>query len=528
MKRFVYLLSALCALGGCKQLVNDTPVPVVTPVELTLPANAVVLNPLGYTPLAAQLRFSSDMIGRTFIRVHGKHGPITAVEHTFSDKSTTHSVPVIGLYPNFSNTVDVRVLGDKGDTLARTTLTITTGDLPPNMPVTITAAPFNEAAVSPGLLLVSSFSTLGTSSPSTPYFMDAYGDIRWVLDYRNHPQLSKLSYDDGIDRLRNGNFIFGDISTASLYEVNLLGQVINTWPLTGYAFHHNVSEKPNGNFLVTTSKAGSSRADGTPTIEDFVVEVDRKTGHIVTEWDLKQSLDENRIAEAQSPIYSPSDWFHANSVIHDPSDNTIIVSGRHQGVVKLDYNNQVKWILAAHANWGTNRRGQDLRPYLLTPLDASGHAITDIAVVNGSAITPDFEWNWYQHDPIRMPNGDVMLFDNGDIREFSPDAGKYSRAVTFHINEANHTVRQGWTYGKERGLDTFSRVISSVQFMHASNHVVFAPGYQVQNTTGRGGKVLEIDVATKTVLNEISVSSANGWGFHRVKKMYPYPGEGTE
>ena len=523
MKNLLCLLILGLLVSSCQpQDDDDKPIP-VAPLTFSIPAHSVKLNPYGYTPLSAVVSFTVATAGKIFVRTRGKHGRLTNVEHVFNDNGTHHAIPVIGLYANYANTVDIRVIDNRGDTVAKSTLTIQTGDLPPNMPISITTGPFDETELSPGLILVSNYSTLNTGSPSTPYFMDAYGEIRWVLDYRSHEQLKTLNFDDGIARLRNGHFFFGDVNSSAIYEVDLLGKIINQWPLPGYLFHHNVSEKRNGNFLVTVSKPGSTRIDGTPTIEDYVIELDRKTGQILTEWDLKQSLDEQRTSLAQSPIFNPADWFHGNSVAYDSTDNTIVVSGRHQGVVKLDYKNRVKWILASHRGWAVNRRGEDLNRFLLKPLDAKGAIITDTAIVNGSKAGNDFEWSWYQHSNIFLPNGDLMVFDNGDIREYDNEADRYSRAVAYRIDPAKMTVQQTWTYGKERGLDTYSRIISSVEFLPDAKHVLFAPGYDVINATGRGGKVLEIDAASKAVLSEISITSANNWGFHRAMKMSAYP-----
>lgn len=529
MKNVFYSLVLLWIFSSCKHTTDEIPAP-VAPVSFTITADSVKLNPYGYSPLSALVNFSLPMAGKTFVRVWGKHGKLTTIEHTFDDKGTRHSIPVIGLYANYTNTVDIRLIGPTGDTLAKSTLTIQTGDLPPNLFTSIAVAPVDESKVAPGLVLISNVSNLNTSNiqnstPSAPYFMDAYGDVRWVLDYRKKEEFKTLFYDDGIARLRNGNFFFGNLNSpeAKIYEIDLLGQIVNRWTIAGYSFHHNVIEKPDGNFLLTVTKSGSVNVKGIPTDQDYVIEIDRQTGKVLTEWDLKQSLDEQRTAQAQSPIYNSSDWFHGNSVVYDSTDNTIVVSGRHQGVVKLDYQNKVKWILAAHRGWGKNRRGEDLSQFLLNPVDASGQLITDASVIDGSKITPDFEWNWYQHSNIFLPNGDIMVFDNGDIREYDTEAGRYSRVVSYRIDPSKMTVQQTWTYGKERGTETYAQLISSVQLLIPANHVLFAPGYQVPNATGLGGKLVEIDVATKTVVSEISISTANGWAFHRAKKMSAYP-----
>lgn len=477
-------------------------------------------NPHGYAPLSAQLNFSASLSGKAFIRVRGKHGQLTYVEHMFNDNGQQHSIPIIGLYANYTNAVDIRVVSTTGDTVARSTIAIQvaalSADIP--LPTAITTTSFNEADVAPGLVLVSSYSFYGSPRPSTPYFLDAYGEIRWLLDYRTHPQLSNLNYEDGISRLQNGNFFFGNSTNSTIYEVDLLGKVLNNWPVAGYTFHHEVSEKPNGNFLLTANKVGVS------TQEDFVIEVDRQSKNLLTIWDLRESLQVSRYSVTNDGAQPANDWFHGNAVLHDSTDNTIVVSGRSQGVVKLDYDNRVKWILAAHKGWSVNGRGEDLTQFLLKPLDDSGNPISQTAVSEGTAVTADFEWNWYQHNPSYMPNGDLLLFDNGSRREFDATARPmYSRAVSYKIDPVNKTVQQTWAYGKERGVETYSRIVSSAQFLPQSKHVLFGPGYQVPSANGAGSKIVEIDFATKQVMSEVSITTANGFGHHRAIKITAYP-----
>jgi arylsulfate sulfotransferase len=527
-RRILIALAALTILYSCSNKDNMTP-PVVA-IEFTVSPDSVKVNPYGYTPLSAQVSFSTEKMGSTVLIVKGKHGAFTDVVHRFNDFGSYHSVPVIGMYADYSNTVLLRVVDNNGDTLAKSNaLTIQTGSLPAGMPTGITAQSFDESAVEPGIYLVSNLNNaLAPGMPSKPYMMDNYGDIRWVLDYSSYPDLATMFYDDGIARLRNGNFFFGDTLTDKIYEVDLLGKILNTWEMPGYGFHHEVTEKPDGNFLLTSEKEGSTNTNGLHTVEDFVIEINRQTGAINHVWDLKESLNEYRTAWTTKL----EDWFHGNAVTYDSTDNTIIVSGRTQGVVKLDYQNNVVWILAPHADWGVNRRGEDLSQFLLQPLDASGNPITDTAVLNGWAAAPDFEWSWYQHNPILLPNGNLMIFDNGTTRSLNvPDGnnifnsapGKYSRAVEYKIDEANKTIQQMWDYGKERGQETYSTIISSVQFLPQSNNVLFGPGFNTLNTGGAGGRIVEVDYNTEQAVADISVNGANKFGFHRVRKISVYP-----
>lgn len=518
MKKYFTAVILIAFLFACHKDKNPGNNNTNTGNDFTIPADSVQLNPYGNAPLSALLKFTTSIAGHTKIVVKGKNGAASDISQEFTDNGKSHAIPVLGLYPNYKNMVQVYVIGSNNDTI-KSTVNISTGPLPASTPNLIHTDVMDLANMVSGVNLVSSFSGYPDTPPLIPYIVDSYGDIRWYLNYTNHPALGGLFYDCGISRLQNGNYYFSDQPSGHIYEVDVLGRIINTWALGGYTFHHNVTEEPNGNFLITATKPGSTHTDGSPTIEDYVLEINRTTGNIMNTWDLKESLDEYRTTLNADP----QDWIHTNAVIYDASDNTIIISGRVQGVFKLTYDNHIKWILGPHTGWGKNRRGEDLNQFLLTPLDASGNAITDANVISGNANTTDFEWNWYQHSPIIIPNGDLMMFDNGSIRNFNTSLPTYSRAVEYKIDPVKMTVQQVWEYGKERGQETFSTIVSSVKYLADKNHVLFSPGYQVPNSTGNGGKIVEVDYATKKVVFQMSVSSANGWGWHRVQRLDLYP-----
>lgn len=106
-----------------------------------------------------------------------------------------------------------------------------------------------------------------------------------------------------------------------------------------------------------------------------------------------------------------------------------------------------------------------------------------------------------------MPNDDWLLFDNGTHHNFDPNPGTYSRAVAFRIDPVKKTVQQVWTYGKERGAATYSAIVSRVEFLPEVNHMRFCPGYQVATATGLGGKIIEVDYATRQPVFEMSLTT---------------------
>lgn len=487
---------------------------------LIIPYDSVFLNPYGVSPLSALVRFSTPIPGRINVVVKGKNGNPTDVSHTFDAFGTSHEAPILGLYPSFENVVEINFLRKDGEVRGSQILAITTGQLPEGLPTSITVTVRKEDRMASGMTLIS---YLGGKVPNSPFLIDNYGDVRWLLDFGGDPELKTLRYNNGVERLHNGNLYFGDQSLSKIYEIDMLGKIINKFTLTGYKFHHQVQEKPDRNFIVTANKVGSLHLNGKPTIEDYVIEIDRKSGVVIMEWDLKQSLDEWRTTWIDDLDNDPVDWFHGNAVTYDPNDNTIIVSGRTQGVVKLNYNNEVQWILAPHKEWGLNRKGQDLNQFLLNPLDQSGNLINDQQILDGELNHPHFEWNWYQHATLVMPNGNLMLFDNGDNRNYI-GTEKYSRAVEFQINELNMTVKQIWSFGKELGLAAYSRVVSDVDYLPQSDNVLFVPGFQVNNLDGLGGKVIEIDYLSKEIVFEVMInSSGSAPTHHRAERLPLYP-----
>lgn len=483
-------------------------------LKVTLSNEAVTLNPYHYAPLTATIHVETSVQTKISLNVAGKHGAESDVAKDFDEVATAHDIPVLGLYPNFSNTVTLYFKDASGNDLGHKAYSIQTSELPAGTLPAINIDVKKEGLMAKGMTLVSYFGYKDNPFPQYPFIFDSYGDIRWYLDYSSSPVLNNLFFDDGMERLQNGNFYFGDINSNTIYEINYFGKTINTWPLNGYQFHHNVQEKPNGNLLVTVSKQGDA------TTEDYIIELDRSSNAIINTWNLKESLQYGRQTLNDDPV----DWIHVNAVIYDASDNSIIISGRTQGVVKLDQNNNVVWILGCHRGWGTAGNGKDLTNFLLQPLDKNNNPITDANVLDGTTNHPDFEWNWYQHAPMLMPNGNLMLFDNGgDNRNFS-GAGFYSRAVEFEINKTNKTVKQVWQYGKERGAATFAHIVSDVDYLPEDKHVIFSPG-SVSNTSTYG-KAVEVDYKTGAVVFEATITppqSFYGITFHRTERLSLYP-----
>ncbi len=504
------IVFAFCWAVGCDSG-PSTSDPTTPGLENFIVSESLLLNPTGYVPLAAELKLETSQPVQVELEILGRENDTESLTHRFEERATSFALPVLGLYPAHSNTLLIRFYDDDDQLLGEENRSIDTPQLLPELPEIQVSV--NTERKKPGMNLVSFFGRAGSRLPQIPFMFDQYGNIRWYANMDTHPVLGNLFYDAGVERLKNGNLYFGDGSSGRLVEMDMLGRVINEWLLPGYGFHHNVLELTNGNLLATVNKHGLA------TTEDHILEIDRETGDIVQEWDLRESLNQRRRVWSSNA----RDWFHANGLAYDEAKDAIIVSGRVQGTVKLTRDNKVIWIFAPHSNWGTAGDGTDLNSKLLQPLDTNGQPITDTAVLDGFVDHSEFSWAWYQHAPELTPHGTLLLFDNGDNRHYQGQP-VFSRAVEYLFDDDAMTVQQVWEYGRERGPTTYSAIVSDVDFHPKENNVVFMPGANWED--GPNGKTIEVDYQTKEVVYEAAVRNPEaryGITFHRIERLPIYP-----
>jgi arylsulfate sulfotransferase len=374
-------------------------------------------------------------------------------ELTFAEPG--YHVPVLGLYADRENAVRILVdLLERG----RIDLTVT---------ITTSLAKPDEAAWAPTIRVKTAVAErmepgwtvaeITTSpSPNPPIVivdwtrtiaLDERGAIRWAL----RPALPKGEAFT-VGRSLAGNFLTGSYDT--IVEVNQLGRTVHSFQLAGYTLNHEIVQigsRDNcegvpdgtqsahvGNILVLASKNGAA------TIQDHIVELDSESGTILNVWDLGQVFDPTRMTYIDAEKWDISqngDWLHGNGLAYSTADESIIVSGFNQGVAKLRRDGTLVWLLAPHQGWNPPQSGK-----LLTAVDATQAPYAESVQLGkqaaGSASMPEFDWPFGQHSPALLPNGDLLLFDNGATRHFSGGCGSFSRAVIYRIDQAAMTVRQ--------------------------------------------------------------------------------------
>ena len=337
--------------------------------------------------------------------------------------------------------------------------------------------------------------------------IDSKGDVRWYLHsdlihdlesiYRSGIMMGFQQTPDGALSWGFGQrYVKYDILGRQIYDRRL--------PASYNDISHSVDVAQNGHTFLRVASNDLRRADNkrVRTVRDVIAEVD-ENGKVVDEWRLFDILDPYRDnviktldqgavclnidAEKAGQTLSAEDlakqdqsnafgditgvgpgrnWIHVNSVDYDPTDDSIIISARHQSaIIKIGRDKKVKWILGAANGW----KG-DLAKALLKPVNAKGEQIKcEDGVCEGG-----FDFTWTQHTAFRVDDKStkdviyVSAFDNGDGRGLEQPAfadEKYTRGVVYKIDQRKGTVEQIYEVGKECGHACYSPITGIARYM---------------------------------------------------------------
>ena len=344
--------------------------------------------------------------------------------------------------------------------------------------------------------------------------IDTTGATRWYLlnQLINDPEDPWTSgFMMGFQQADDGALTWGFGQRYVKYD--LMGrEIFNRRLPSGYSdYSHAFDNMQNGHSLLRVASADYRRPDDkrVHTIRDVIIEVDQNGG-VVDEWKLMEILDpyrdnvikvldqgavclnidasksgqtlsaEDLAKQEASDVYGDiagvgagRNWAHVNSVDYDPTDDSIIISSRHQSaVIKIGRDKKVKWIMGSPEGW----KGE-FADKVLTPVDKNGQPIK----CENSKCEGGFDWSWTQHTAWRIDKRstkDVIyftVFDNGDARGMEQPAlpdEKYTRGVIYKVDQKKMTVEQVWEVGKEYGHDAFSPVTGLAQYQEDKDSVV--------------------------------------------------------
>ncbi len=428
-------------------------------------------NPNDKVPLVALVRFRTDAPAATTLAVSDGRSTRTLVFGPERDPG--EGLPVIGMRADTEHRVTVSA----GDA-APVELAYRTPPLPADSAEwpTISVSRADPGAMEPGFTLLSVrrrvCARMAFMTPAQQRFTTRWGMLL-ILDEEGEPVWYYLSDAriSGVCQLANGNLFFQHVDFRSI-EMDMTGKVIRAFyasgrpqgpvegaiPVRAASLHHQPHQMPNGNFLAMTANArmienyytsetdpGAPRATQ-PVVGDNLVEFTPE-GEVVWNWDTFDHLDVNRWCYHLLEPYWHNrgfpdhlDWTHGNGITHDPSDDSIIVSLRHQdAIIKIDKaSGEIRWILGDHANWRSPQREKLLEP------------------------AHELRWHYHGHNPRVTVDGTIVMYDNGLCRAqpYAPQAAPhecFARAIEYEVDESRRTVGEVCT---SSGDDDPERVIS--------------------------------------------------------------------
>lgn len=533
-RSFVFGFSLLCALlaapsTGQSAQASSPPRFVEKPT--------LVLAPVDNTPLAGVLRFTTDTETRTTLTLSRGDESVTT---QFDDFNRLHSLFVLGFKPGRQHQLTVSVQDRTGaHVVAPFVLEVTTPPLPEGFPIIDVES--DPAAMEPGYTLFNAIPQ-GENEKfgALAIIVDARGEVVWYQRAEAMRDVLKMT-NGNILTLRGNYIVITDMAGYVIKRFLAVGEKFiktNHEQVLTKTFHHDVFPLESGNLLVLGLEMKSydnyptDYIEGTPrekgnVAADVVLEINPQ-GEIVNRWTFLDKLDPYRIGYGSLNGFwdktlklETRDWSHANAVIADKRDGSLIVSLRHQdSLVKLDRSSgKLLWILAPPDNWDQQRFGQ----YLLKPIDQD-----------------DYFFPFHQHAPELMPNGNLLVYDNGNYRT-SPFQGKkkpkkmtFSRAVEYAIDEESMTVRKVWEYGRTQDTVYYSGALGDANYLDEKKNVLITHG-NLETKEGKfSAKVLEVsyDKPHKTVfsltLRDGGDSPKNGWRIYRSRRIPSLYPAGTE
>jgi len=330
------------------------------------------------------------------------------------------TLPVFGLYANYSNTVTLTysfVDGSSQQDIITVSTAAFTDACSYNNP-TVLQARTNNTDLSYDFILVKS-----ACSGNSPTILDTDGQPRWV-GTANIALFSSGFFNNGI--------YIGKGPVLTRIEFDGSFKPVIDYTSTGITnIHHNIDPGKYGMIL---------DVDTTSQIESVVIEVD-PSGNILKRWDLADIISAAMTAGGDDPTQfvkpAPTDWFHNNAVTYRKSDDSLIVSSREDFVICLDYETgAIKWILGDNTKkW---YQFQSLRNYALSLAPGSLPPIGQHAV----SITYD---------------DNLLLFDNGRNSQFQTPLGTnrtYSSPRKYQIDTINKIATEVWNYPRNQSTDS--------------------------------------------------------------------------
>ena len=509
---------------------------------------ALIVNP--DFPLVVTVTFETNLpcLARVTVRDGDHSREIDFLEY----RNQQHRLPILGLEPASSYELELSILNESGDPIESRKLTHKTASLPPDFPQ-LHVEESQPERMEPGYTMFGVVNIPSGEGQETPPFtivLDSAGKVVWYHRGDEGPGTPIVQLD--------GKFL-GIMHESEIAEFTLDGSIYRRWhasqfsnngkelevevhsiPVPTETLHHDLLVLPSGNFLSLSTEVlkvdyfpsdpadPNSAKEDANVISDIVVEF-APDGTLVRQWRLVDLIDPHRFGyESGAGVWDgwgygnleggTKDWLHANALAYWPADDLLAVSLRHLDAVVGFHleTGELVWILGTPKGWG-----EKWQPFLLEPRG-------------------ELEWPYHQHAVRFTPEGDLLLFDNGNFRAWPPEPqmkpqDHYSRVVRYAIHTLDLSVRQVWSYGGPNSEHFFSSFVSEADFQPMTGNLLITDGGRTRGEDGSfsldfmGGRisarVFEITTASppetvfEVAIEDRSESNPMKWLVYRSERI---------
>ena len=393
-------------------------------------AHRVSLHP--QNSLIAQVQVTLSDTAQVFIEYENPEAGkfVTAL----SEPGTEHTIPVVRLRPETIYAYTIGLQAGHGGRAYGPAGEFTAGPLPPEL----AGLQIRAAGRSSQPLIVADYKDRYSAWYS---FWDETGNIVW---YHKAQDLENFKIDWRIHAIKqkpDGNLVFLS-RYCCVVEITPLGQVADWIGGAGAAHypHHDFLLLDDSRILYVGKEQAALGAAVHSWEPATIVRTDRlhiwnpADGSIEEVWDSRDFWD---IADPGQWVRQSKDWLHLNSLSVGAGGRLILSFPTRNQIAALSPDfRRVEWQLGGP--------GSDYQfPH---PGDRF----------------------YAQHTAAQLPNGHILLFDNGYGRPDS-EGGAYSRALELRLDAASGTAVKVWEYRPDP--DIYSRAISSA-FRLSSGHTL--------------------------------------------------------
>ena len=396
-------------------------------------AHRVSLHP--QNSLIAQVQVTLSDTAQVFIEYENPEAGkfVTAL----SEPGTEHHIPVVRLRPETAYAYTIGIQAGHGGRAYGPAGEFTAGPLPPEL----AGLQIRAAGRSSQPLIVTDYKDRYNG---WYFFWDETGHIVWhykAQDLENFKIDRRLQ---NIEQQPDGNLVFVS-HLCCIIEITPLGQVAD-WIGRAGAAHY-----PHHDFLL---------------------------------------LNDSRI------LYSGQERAALGAPVRGWSPDTIVrtdrlhIWNRAEGSIAEVWDSRDFWDITDPGQWVRLGGSKDWLHLNSLSVGAGGRLILSFPTRNQlAALSPDFRWvEWQlggpdsdyefpspgdrfygQHTATQLPNGHILLFDNGLGRP-AAEGGAYSRALELRLDAASGTAVKVWEY--RHAPDLYSRAISSAFRLNSGNTLV--------------------------------------------------------